>query len=107
MSTGTTSFEPMYPMIPHIFDSHWECVTCQLSLEPALLPAIGDPVLDRPLFAGADRQRAGGHVLANCRSAADVRALADRDRRDELRVAANERAVLDHRLVLVHAVVVA
>ena len=30
--------------------------------------------------------------------AADVGALADRDRRDELRVAADERAVLDRRL---------
>ena len=38
----------------------------------------------------------GGTFLADGRAAADVGALADRDRRDELRVAADERAVFDH-----------
>ena len=56
-----------------------------------------DPALDVALLAGADRERAGGHVLADRRAGADVRALADRDRRDQLRVAADERAVLDRR----------
>ena len=65
------------------------------------------PAFDVPLLAGADRQGAGRDVLADGRAAADIRAFADRDRRDELRVAADERAVLDRGLVLGDAVVVA
>ena len=49
----------------------------------------------------------GGHVFGDRRSRGDVGALADAHRRDQLRVAADERAVLDDRRVLVRAVVVA
>src|SRR4051812_31410894 len=65
------------------------------------------PSVDVALLARADGEPPGRHVFADRRPRADVRALADRDRRDELAVAADEGAVLDHRLVLVRAVVVA
>ena len=66
------------------------CVLLASSTQPSIVA----------LLAGADRERAGGHVLANGRPAADVGACADRHRRDELRVAADEGAVLDDRRVL-------
>src|SRR6266851_2852026 len=75
------------------------------SLIPLFL--LFDPPVDVALLPRADRKRAAGDVLANRRPAADIRALADRHRRDQLRVAADERAVLNGRLVLVDAVVVA
>ena len=59
------------------------------------------------LSAARDAQRAGRHVLGDRRSGRHVGARADRHRRDELRVAADEDAVLDHRRVLVDPVVVA
>src|SRR5712692_6235552 len=65
------------------------------------------PAFDVPLLAGAHGERSRRHVLANRRPAPDVGALANRDGRDELRVAADERAVFDDRRVLLHAVVVA
>ena len=49
----------------------------------------------------------GRHVFRDRRAGADVGALADSHRRNQLRIAADERAVLDDRLVLVLAVVVA
>src|SRR5207245_7302516 len=127
--TGTTSFRPRYPMIPHITEYLWDSglgiwdwlrsavtphsrcnesrVSNPESLIPALLFSPRDPPVNVSLLAGADRKRAGGDVLANRRPAADICALADRHRRDQLRVAADERAVLDGRLVLVDADVVA
>src|SRR5437016_3556771 len=71
------------------------------------LPLLLDPALDIALLAGADRERARRHVLANRGPRADVCPFANRDRRDELRVAADERPFFDRRLVLLHAVVVA
>ena len=65
-----------------------------ISLALVLL-LLFDPALDIPLLAGADRQRARRHVLPDRRAGSDVGALADRDRRDELRVASDEGAVLD------------
>src|SRR4051795_11010878 len=66
-----------------------------------------DPAFDVALLAGADRERAGRHVLADRRAGADVGVLPHGDRRDELRVAADERAVLDRRGLLADTVVVA
>src|SRR5688572_19055144 len=65
------------------------------------------PAFEVPLLAGADCERAGRDVLADGGAGADVCALPDRDRRDQLRVAADERPVFDRRRVLVRAVVVA
>ena len=50
-------------------------------------PAASGPALDVPLGHAGERQRTGGHVLGDRRPGADVGAGADRDRRDELRVA--------------------
>src|SRR5438128_7815327 len=91
MRTGTTSFGPMYPMIPHI----------------SLFLSVGDPVFDVALLARRNGERIGRNVFTNRGAAADVRAFADRDRRDELRVAPDERAVFDRRLIFLLAVVVA
>src|SRR5262245_9885062 len=101
MRTGTTSLGPMYPMMPHIVASlSW------LSAPDLVFPFF-DPALEVPLLAGADRQRAGRHVFPNRGSRSHVRLLADGDRRDQLRVAADERPAFDGRRVLAGAVVVA
>src|SRR6185503_726812 len=68
--------------------------------------------LERParlddLARTAQGQRARGHVLGDGAAGGDVRALADRDGRDQRGVAADERARFDPRGVLVGAVVVA
>src|SRR5205823_776703 len=65
------------------------------------------PAVDVALLARADGERSFRHVLADRSAAADVRALADRHRRHQLGVAADERAVLDDRPILLLAVVVA
>src|SRR5574340_1137631 len=83
-------------MIPHI--SYLLCLIFLLPLDPALfvhLPPAGDG------------ERSGRDILDDRRSRANIGALSDANRRDELRIAANEGAVLDHRLVLLLAVVVA
>src|SRR5687768_15110931 len=94
-STGTTGLEPMYPMIPHM--------TLVPSL--ALLPRRGRfarcPAVHVRLARAGDSQRSRGHVLGDRRTGSHVGARADGDRRDELRVAADERAILDDGLVLV------
>src|SRR5262252_6969798 len=77
-----------------------------MPLAPFLL-LVGDPALDVSLLPGAHGERTRGNVLANRRAAADVGAFTDGDGRDELRIAADERAVLDRRLILLLAVVVA
>src|SRR6186713_2465503 len=89
-------------MIPHIALA---LLTADLRL--ATFDFLFHPALDVALLAGADRERAGRHVLAHRRPGADVCALPHRDRRDELRIAPDERAVFDDGGVLVHAVVVA
>src|SRR5512142_617518 len=66
-----------------------------------------DPALFVHLPAARDGQRSGGDILDDRRSGADVRALADAHRRDQLRVAADERAVLDDGLMLLLAIVIA
>src|SRR6202022_4009387 len=68
---------------------------------------LRDPAFDVSLLSRADGKAAGGHVLADGGAAAHVSALAHRHRRDELRVRADEGAVLDGGGVLVGAVVVA
>src|SRR5689334_19400702 len=78
-------------MIPHI----------------SLLLSVLHPVGNVALLARGDRQRLGRDALTNRAAAADVRAFADRYRRHQLRVAADERAVLDRRLVLLLAVEIA
>src|SRR5262245_32303027 len=100
----------MYPMIPHILlPFTFYLLPFAFYLLPfafCLLPFL-NPAFDVALLARADRKRSGRHVLSNRRPAPDVCALADGDGRDQLRVGADERAVLDGRHVLPFAVVVA
>src|SRR5437588_7834667 len=96
----------MYPMIPHMNSFSLRPSPAPFALPLALLLLI-DPALDVPLLAGTDGQGARRDRFANCRAAAHVRALADGDRRHELRVAADEGAILDHGLMFFLAVVVA
>src|SRR2546426_325294 len=102
MRTGTTGFEPMYPMIPHI------AVFLGLRL---VLAASGFPALDPPvhvrLAPPRDAQRPVRNVLRNRRAGGHVGPLADTHGRNQLRVAADERPVFDDRRVLLRPVVVA
>src|SRR6187397_2444293 len=99
---GTTSFDPRYPIIPHIpFD------VLLFTFHFLAFHFLTDPVFKVALLPGAHGQRSGGHVFANGRTAADIGAFANRDRGHELAVAANERAVLDGGQVLLLSVVVA
>ena len=82
-------------MIPHMAHLYTSCFF--FSTQPSLFTCLPRAIAER----------AGGHVLGDRRAGGDVGALADRDRRDQLRVAADERAVLDRRLMLRLAVVVA
>src|SRR5215471_17829909 len=52
-------------------------------------------------------ERIRGNVVGDARSRTDVSSLPELHRRHQGRVAADEHAVLDHRRVFVHAVVVA
>ena len=65
------------------------------------------PARDRHLLRARDGELAGGRVLGDGRAGADVGAARDAHRRDQRRVGADEAVVLDHRAVLVRAVVVA
>src|SRR3954447_17531340 len=94
------SSSPTYPTMPHI-------ASAPLLLRRLPRRLLCHPALDVPLLAGADRERARWNVLAHRRAGAHVGILADRHRRDELRVRADESAVLDGRPMLVRAVVVA
>ena len=71
-----------------------------------LLLLIG-PALDVPLFSCADGQRSCRYALAHGRSAADIGTFANRDRRDELRAAADEGPIFNDGLMLLLPVVVA
>src|SRR5688572_31734752 len=53
--------------------------------------------LDHTLRRSAQRERIGRNVLRDGRAGADIRAAADADRRDELRVGADERAIFEDR----------
>src|SRR5947199_6693015 len=66
-----------------------------------------DPTLDVALLAGADGQGPSRNIVPDRRAGADVCSLADGHRRDQLRVASNERAVFDDRGLLRHTVVIA
>ena len=83
--------DPAHVMTPEV-----RCVT-----RTSFLLVLLDPAVLVDLLAARDAERAGGDVFDDRRSGRDVGALADADGRDELRVAADERAVLDDRLVLV------
>src|SRR5688572_856994 len=107
ISTGTTGLDPIYPMIPHIRVSP---VSARLTrtLLPGLCRSLAlDPAFDIPLLAGADRQRPRRHVFPEGRACPDVGAAAHRQRRDQLRIAADEGPILDDGLMLLLAVVVA
>src|SRR6476660_532856 len=97
-------------MIPHIvYSPGVSSLRGQLAFlrEFAFLLSLGYPAFDVSLLARADGERVGGHVFTDGSAAPDVRVATDRDRRDELRVAAHECAVLDGRRPLLLAVVVA
>src|ERR1044071_1383768 len=102
MRTGTTGFEPMYPMIPHI------PVFLGLRL---VLVALGfsafHPAGHVRLAAAGDAERAVRNVRGDRRAGCHVGPLADTDGRNQLGVAADERPVLDNRGVLLRPVVVA
>src|SRR5213078_199122 len=66
-----------------------------------------DPAFDVALLAGADREGARRHVLADSRAGSDVGTRVHGDGRNQLGIAADEGAVLDHRRMLVRSVVVA
>src|SRR5688572_11661481 len=89
-------------MMPHICGSSLMCW-----VPSALLPFLPCPPVLVHLPASRDCQRLIGHIVGDRRTGSHVGAFADRDRRDELRVAANEGAVADDGLVLLLAVVVA
>lgn len=65
------------------------------------------PPLDVALLARADGKRSGRDVLANRRAGADVGAFADGDRRNQLRIAADEGSVSDGGHLFPEPVVVA
>src|SRR6476469_8484850 len=96
--TGTTGFDPMEPIIPHI----------PSLLPPGLLRAPGllllalHPAFDVRLPSAGDAERARRHVFGDGRTRPHIGPLADRHRGNELRVAADKGTVLDHGLVLVH-----
>src|SRR5262245_47152619 len=97
-STGTTGFEPIYPMIPHISDLSAFLGCPLLALRPAF---------DIGLTPPCDAERPWRHILGDRRSRSDVGALSDTNGRNQLAVAADECAVLDVRLVFLFAVVIA
>ena len=61
MSTGTTGFEPMYPMIPHISQSLARAFPF---VRPARLLPL-NPSVDVRLSSSSNAKRAGRHVLGN------------------------------------------
>src|SRR5262245_17299223 len=66
INTGTTSFGPMYPMIPHI-----NVVPLSLPVgffRFALRALALDPAVDVSLRPGADRERSRRHVGAHRRA---------------------------------------
>src|SRR3990172_4305932 len=97
----TALLSPTYPTMPHMASVPFS-TSCEASSHVESRP----PLLDAPRRA-AHGERAGRDVLGDRRAPADVRALADDERRHERRVGADEGAVADPRLVLGPAVVVA
>ena len=86
----------MMPMMPHI------------SLSPcAAAPATRRRARLVDLAGARDGQRVGRHVGGDDAAGRDIGAVADRDRRDQRRVRADERAGADRRAPLVEAVVIA
>src|SRR6187551_726249 len=70
-------------------------------------PLALDPPFDIALLAGADGQGPWRYVLTHRRARSDIRALSNRHGSNQLRIAADERAVLDHRALFLLPVVVA
>src|SRR5580765_1307990 len=82
----------------------------------AMLCAAGrceaSPFFSRPaLFGGlpssSNSERVRGNILGNCRTRRDIRAVANSYRRHQHRIAADEDAIPNGRLVFVDAVIVA
>src|SRR5690349_19348539 len=107
---GTTGFDPMYPMIPHIPVSFGEVLPPRrnhghvplnrlfgfrrvglLSLAPRFCPAFLVH-----LFSARDRQRLRGNVFGDRRSRGNVRTCSHSHRSNQLAVAANECAIFDN-----------
>src|SRR6478735_7496547 len=65
------------------------------------------PSLDAHLFGTRQRQRLGGRVPRDSRAGAYGGAVRQLDRRDQLSIGADEYVILEDRLVLVRATVVA
>ena len=78
----------------------------EAACRPTASTSFGPAVLVL-LAAARDARAPRGHVLRDRRPGGDVGARADADRRDQLRIAADEGAVVDDRRVLRRAVVVA
>src|SRR5690349_1807630 len=93
----------MYPMMPHI-----SCpLTRELKSLRVRLASRFRPSLFVDLFAAGNRQRVRLLIVCIRRPRPDIRAATDADGCNQLTVAADEGAVLDHRRVLLLAVVVA
>src|SRR6266850_337651 len=102
MRTGTTGFEPMYPMIPHIA----VFLGFRLVLAALGFPAF-HPAVHVRLAPPGDAEGAVWHVLGNRRAGCHVGTLADSHWGDQLTITADECPVLDDRRVLLRPVVVA
>src|SRR5215218_2775052 len=76
-------------------------IPCRLLVAERLCPAL----LNR-LRRAFERERVRRHVPGDDGARADIGALADRDRRDEGGIRADERALADLGAVLVEAVIV-
>src|SRR5258708_2605162 len=103
MRIGRTCLSPMYPMIPHIVKTP-EARGAMRASRPFLLTP---PARFVALLAARDPERAGWDVSDDRRSRRDVGTLTHADGRHELGVAADERAILDNRRVLLRPVVIA
>src|SRR5213594_5047253 len=73
----------------------------------ALLGLPDGPAVLDDLGGASHRERSRGDVLRDRRARADVRTLADGDRRHQARVGPDESAVVDLRFVLGDAIIVA
>src|SRR5579862_630377 len=98
ISTGTSGFGPTYPTIPHMSGPLFQVLLLAKLRGPLRLVFLPSP---------RDRERIRRHVLDDRRPRRDVGALANVNRRDELRVAADEDAILDDGGMLRDPVVVA
>src|SRR5437667_7733606 len=98
--SGTASWLPLYPMMPHMAAS-------SALVFPGLLPPRLSPARLNHLSGPPERQRVRRDILRHDRARRDHGPAPDRDRRHQGHVAADEGVFPDHRPVLVVPVIVA